>query len=304
LSLSAWLPAAALLLLLDFIVQLGVALDARGEGPAWAIGDALTRMSAIGIGGAVLLVIAVVVVTILTQALSFEAIRVLEGYWGTTNAVESIARWRASRHRSRKDKLDRRRRKLTEDAWAVAKAKIIELEDGRRQNGLRPDLTPIMIGRLEARVLKTFPAGRLTPKQLERVRRWRRVNVSKHLNDFPRPERTLPTRLGNILRAHEDQIEHEPVESFIQDVFDELPRSLQKDHDEQRNRLELYCSMVFVVTLSGIVGIVRFTPQHWPYAIGSTTAAAGGIWIMYRAALATARAYGQLLVAIARRTTT
>ena len=287
----------------------------RGKGPAWVIGDALTRMSAIGIGGAVLLVIAVVVVTILTQAFSFEAIRVLEGYWGTTDAVESIARWRASRHRGHKGKLDRRRRKLTEDAWAVAKAKIIEMEDGRRQNGLRPDLTPIMIGRLEARVLKTFPVGRLTPKQLERVRRYdwqrqapaellrRRVNVGKQLNDFPRPERTLPTRLGNILRAHEDQIEHEPVESFIQDVFDELPRSLQKDHDEQRNRLELYCSMVFVVALSGIVGIARFTPQHWPYATGSATAATGGIWIMYRAALATARAYGQLLVAIARRTT-
>ena len=128
LSLSAWLPAAALLLLLDFIVQLGVALDARGKGSAWVVGDALTRMSAIGIGGAVLLVIAVVVVTILTQAFSFEAIRVLEGYWGTTNAVESIAQWRASRHRSRKGKLDRRRRKLTEDAWAVAKTKISEME--------------------------------------------------------------------------------------------------------------------------------------------------------------------------------
>ncbi len=172
LSLSAWLPAAALLLLLDFIVQLGVALDAKGEGPGlgnWRCSDPderdwHRRRRAAGDRSSGR--------HDLDASFFFRSDQRLEGYWGTTDAVESIARWRASRHRGHKGKLDRRRRKLTEDAWAVAKAKIIEMEDGRRQNGLRPDLTPIMIGRLEARVLKTFPVGRLTPKQLERVRRY------------------------------------------------------------------------------------------------------------------------------------
>jgi hypothetical protein len=135
------------------------------------------------------------------------------------------------------------------------------------------------------------------PSPAELLRR--RANVEKQLTDFPRPERTLPTRLGNILRAHEDQLGRQSVESFIQDVFDELPQSLREDHDEQRTRLDLYCSMVFMVA----VGVVRFIPQHWPYAVGSAAIGAVGMWLMYRAALATARAYGQLLVAIGRKTT-
>jgi len=60
----------------------------------------------------------------------------------------------------------------------------------------------------------------------------RRVNVDRRLSDFPRPDRILLTRLGNILRAHEDQIGQDHVESFIQKVFDKLPPSLQQDDDD------------------------------------------------------------------------
>jgi hypothetical protein len=168
LSLSAWLPSAALVLLLDFIAQLGIALGAKRTGATAAIGNALSRMSAVGIGGAVLLVIAIVVLAILTQAFSFEAIRVLEGYWGTARPVEVIARHRVTRHRRRQQQLSARRRELTGQAWDVAKSKIVGIEDERRQNGQRPAMTAAMIAHLEARVLGQFPSGRLTPGQRER----------------------------------------------------------------------------------------------------------------------------------------
>jgi hypothetical protein len=312
LSLSAWLPSAALVLLVDFVGQLGTVLGTGRPGAAGAIGSALSRMSGIGVGGAVLLVVAVIVLTMLTQAFSFEAIRVLEGYWGTATAAEWLGRRRASWHRRRLKKLATRRRELTEEAWLAAKVKIEELEDQRRQARRRPELTAAMIARLEARVLGTFPAGRrLSPGQLARIRGYdwqrhapaellrRRVNVDKRLSDFPRPERTLPTRLGNILRAHEDQVGGESVESYVQRVFDKLPPSLQENHDEQRTRLDLYCSMVFVVGLSGLTGVAILAPRHWPYAASTAGAALIGMWLMHRAALATARAYGQLLVTIA-----
>ncbi len=271
---------------------------------------ALSRMTGIGIGGAILLVIAVVVLTMLTQAFSFEAIRALEGYWSAARPVEMVARLRARWHRGRQERLSRRRRQLTEDSWHAAKAKIIKIEDERHRNGQRPEMTPVMIAHLEARILRKIPTGRLTPSQLKRIRSydWQRhapaellrlrVNIDRRLRDFPRSDRTLPTKLGNILRAHEDQVGDDP-ESFIQLVFDKLPPSLQEDHDQQRTRLDLYCSMVFVLALSGLIGVARLAPQHWPYAVGASGFAAIGMWLMYRAALATARAYGQLLVTIA-----
>jgi len=60
--------------------------------------------------------------------------------------------------------------------------------------------------------------------------------------------------------------------------------------------------MVFVIAFSGLIGVARFSPQHWPYAVGTVGVAIPGMWLMYRAALATARAYGQLLVTIAAAT--
>lgn len=314
LALSAWLPSAALVLLLDLVVQLGAVLDAKGTGPAGAIGRALSQMSATGIGGGVLLATAVVVLTVLTQAFTFEAIRILEGYWGTARIVEWVAHRRTRAHRRRIEKLSQRERGLTSQAWTPAKARIIEIQAEFRRNGRRAELTPAMIGRLEAMVLHTLPSGRLmrlTPSQQERLSTYnweplapaeplrRRVNVAKRLRDYPEPERALPTRLGNILRAHEDQLDAEDldeVESYVQRIFGNLPPSLQEDHDNQRNRLDLYCTMVFVVAVSGLAAAAGFAPRHWPYAAGAAGVMVIGMWLMYRAALATARAYGQLLV--------
>ncbi len=315
LSLSAWLPSAALVLASDFILQLGVVLDAKRTGPAEAIGSVLSRISATGIGGAVLIVVAIAVLTMLTQAFSFEAIRVLEGYWGTTQALEWVAQYRAGRHRHRAERLSQHRQALTLLAWLGAKARIERIENERRRRGQPRLMTAAMISRLEAQVLRTKPPrGKVTPEQQVRVDTYdwerfaqtdalrRRVNIDKRLRDYPRrTERIQPTRLGNILRAHEDQIrkDRDELESFVQRIFDKLTPSLQESHDQQRNRLDLYCSMTFVVAVTGILGIARFTPHHWPYSAAGVGIAAIGTWIMYRAALATARAYGQLLVTIA-----
>ena len=95
LALSAWLPSAALVLMLDFAMQVGTALDAKRASAFSTVGRALSQMSAIGVGGGVLLAVGVVVLTILTQAFTFEAIRVLEGYWGTARTVEWVAKHRA-----------------------------------------------------------------------------------------------------------------------------------------------------------------------------------------------------------------
>ena len=128
----------------------------------------------------------------------------------------------------------------------------------------------------------------------------RRVNVDKRIRDFPRADHVLPTRLGNILRHHEDMLDAGDIESFVQDVFDDLPSSLQQSHDEERNRLDMYCSMVFVLALSGFATLVRLGPRSWPYALGFAAIDIVGLRVMYGAALATARAYGSVLLTIMR----
>src|SRR6266516_1158979 len=313
LPLSAWLPAAALVLLLALVTQLGAVLDRKPPpaGPLDALGRAFAAISRTSIGGALLLIAAVVVLTMVTQAFAFEAIRVLEGYWGTNRQAEWYANLRAEHFRKSRARLDRRLGQLTEDAWAHA-ARAIE-DAARRAPPGAPAWTPDMISVLGSQLLGTVPLVTLTEEEMRRVQRldWkrlappelvrRRLNVQKRLRDYPAGNRALPTRLGNILRRHEDLTRQESVETFIQRVFDDLPLSLRIEHDEQRTRLDLYCSMVFVLAVVTTVAAARFAARHWAYSAGAAGVGLAAAWMMYRAALASARAYGGLLVVISNR---
>ncbi|MBA3277124.1 MAG: hypothetical protein H0U22_00050 [Geodermatophilaceae bacterium] len=57
--------------------------------------------------------------------------------------------------------------------------------------------------------------------------------------------------------------------------------------------------MQFVLLLVAIVAGLRFGLQHWGHTVGAIGLAIVGIWILYRAAVASARYYGSLLVSIA-----
>jgi hypothetical protein len=315
LSLSAWLPAGALVLLLAFVIQLGTALEqaAPADAPASPVVRALQSIAGISLGGALLLIAAVVVLTMVTQALSFEAIRVLEGYWGINRLAERLAQWRCGRHRRSCRKLDQRLQHLTEQAWDEAARGLQRLNDDRADQGKPLLVPPNVLAALRAEVLDKERPVALTEDEdelLEQVGdRWedwapaetrrRIVNVRKRLYDYPGPNRMLPTRLGNVLRRHEDETGAAQVETLVQRVFDQLPASLKTEHDEQRTRLDLYCSMVFVLAITVAIAIGRFSADHPWYAIGALASGSAGIWLMYRAAVATARAYGGLLLRIA-----
>ena len=158
-----------------------------------------------------------------------------------------FARRRCDKHRRTRDRIDDRRKELINIAWTGTEAKLKEEQAERRKCGQPIQLTPNMLSVLGARILEEVPEPiDLTPEE-ERVVRpletgWeyhappdplrRRANVDQRLADYPAAHRMLPTRLGNILRAHEDQIRQVQVRSFVQEVFDELPPALQAEHDE------------------------------------------------------------------------
>jgi hypothetical protein len=122
------------------------------------------------------------------------------------------------------------------------------------------------------------------------------VNVRQRSEDYPHPDHILPTRLGNVLRRGEEEAGIEGGRgAFIQAVFDDLPLSLKIEHDEQRARLDMYSSMVYIVVLVSVVGAVRFCIQDVRYSVASVVIGALCGVLMYRAALTTARAFAGLL---------
>jgi len=315
LSLSAGLPSAAFVLVMTFLAELTRVLDPRVRHvprSGTAVDQALADMARIGLGGALLLGLAVVVLTVVTQAFSFEAIRTLEGYWGTSRAVQFMARTRAHHHRNVLRRIESRLHDLNEQAWAGAATRLEHLQRERVAAGKEPNFTPNMIAALGDAALGRKPIVKLTdPQESLRVDQtdWRqfvsadllrqRLDFLKRLRDYPDESRILPTRLGNVLRHHEDETGRASVETLVQDVFDQLPSSLQGEHDEQRTRLDLYCSMVFVLTFSTIIAATRLIALDQPYALGALMYGIAGVWLMNRATVASARAYGALLLVIA-----
>ena len=100
---------------------------------------------------------------------------------------------------------------------------------------------------------ESIPWEHYAPPELVRRRR----NLIRRLGDFPaEPSRIRPTRLGNVLRAYEDQTGREPVETFVLEVLDQLPLDLRAEYDENRNRLDLYCSMIFVAAFTAVFAAV------------------------------------------------
>lgn len=308
LALSAWLPAAALVLLITFIVDLGTALDSRDSEDSAVLG-ALRMMGDISLGGALVLFAGTVVLTMVTQAFAFEAIVVLEGYWGTNPLVEQLAQHRCTRHRRHYEGLRKRHRELTAQAWGAARSAYERQDEAQRQRGAEVETTAVILDAAGAQVLGQLFAGQVTPEERVVVNRigagwWRaappdmirrRINLERRLIDYPAQHRIAPTILGNILRRSRDDIDVDDAQRFVQRVFDELPLSLRIEHDEQRTRLDLYCSMVFVLAFVVLVAVIRFAVHHPIYAVASVAVGSAAMLLMYRAAIVSARAYGGIL---------
>lgn len=362
LSLSAWLPSAAIVFIGGLSLSLRTVLDDQSDACGAGLGGAaecaipqqiaaaMSKLASTEWGGALLSIAAIIVLTMLTQAFAFEAIRVLEGFWGTSWLGKWFADSRSARHASVRKRLTDAHLAATAAAWELAKSSLTkDWEDFRRglERGLNreftdaistwklkpslrkrrlqdrlaeemderlaecPHLSPDMIDVLEAAILQREPPS-VTLSRDDRLRAlnfdWesrsnpdlqrRRLSLSKRLRDYPEPGRESPTRLGNIMRHHEDLTGERLLEGFIIREFDNLPFSIQVEHDDQRNRLDVYCTMVFVLPIAGLLAALTLLP-HTAYAITALGLAVAGCIISYRAAMATARAYGLVLLEIA-----
>jgi hypothetical protein len=248
----------------------------------------------------VLLGVAVIVLTTVTQAFEFGAIRLLEGYWGggpLGSALASLlvrikAWWQ--RH------LLTRRKAAMERAFETS-----------RQGLVRKMVSREVIEYLAADIRDEYPLPALTAAQETELEEtdWR-PNASpgplrrlealdRRLDRMPKRHRLLPTRLGNTLRSFEDAahvLAPGPLSGMVQRVFHRLPSHVQIELDQYRNRLGLYASLVAVSGVLAVGAMALLMSASLRTALGLAGLAIFGCLAFYGSAVSSADAYGSLLV--------
>ncbi|MHB1430806.1 MAG: hypothetical protein ACYCVZ_01640 [Streptosporangiaceae bacterium] len=301
LSLSAWLPAAML-------VGVGSVLAGIHGQTNLDLGAAIVRLTKAPLGILIVLLFALVLTTMITQAFGFEAIRFLEGYWGTAGSW--LARKRIEHHFSRREALEDARRKLELDAFTQARQKMISGSPGPDQAARMQTLTNI----LELAVMAKPTAGYPEPDRIEALEMgWRDAArpadlskidaVSRRLAQYPEGHRILPTRLGNVLRSAEDKLRRADkgdLEGIVMRNYQLVPPLLLDQHSQFRTRLDMYCTLVFIfvaLALAGTVTLWKFGTWHGPALLAAATFLALAD-LSYHAAISSAIGYGTVLAAI------
>jgi hypothetical protein len=265
-------------------------------GPSDHLAAAITSISKMNFASLVLLVAAIALLTMITQAFEFEAIQLFEGYWGRNPVVNKIAALRCGHYAKKRIHLQSKSDTISDMAFCYAKQKMLDnlslstvnLIEAQRKNG-----------KIRASKRRQKAARAIIWEAYARLGDLRRLErLDALLREYPAEHRLLPTRLGNTLRSYEDQV-HDPkgrLQWLVTRVFDQLPPALQADLDHYHSRLQLYCSLVIVLVIGGVSGI---------YFLPGISLKVTGIvitmflaWLSYRAAITSARAYGGAIIEV------
>jgi hypothetical protein len=242
LTLSAWLPAAVLTASVAILLQFRSAKSA-------SVLHAVEALTANPIRLLVIMIPLLVIATIITQAFSFEAIRTLEGYWRRRGLPSKVRTLRIQRHFHKKTAINNRLHAAYEEA----------LDAGRKRMRER-GISDALFNALKESLLEVENQSAPVEVKQELVgiewrdscNAWHTARIDQLLRDlesYPKDDsRILPTRLGNLIRATEDELEHadDDIEGFVLRYYSKAPRLVQMQHDQFRNRLEMYCTLVFV----------------------------------------------------------
>ena len=287
LSLSAWMPAAML-------VGCGaVLLQLRSQGN-FDLGAAVVGLTAKPLGILVVLLFALVLAALVSQAFSFSAIRFFEGYWKGPLVWLGIYRLLVRRKRKKWAKVTEKLKRQTNRAFETARQEMLDTEAYDLafvrlvENAFRmedPPDTP------EQRAAESFEWRRVLPPDVVS----RESRLAQAQADFPEPHRILPTRLGNILRATEDRINRgqDDTQDLVLRRGDDIPARLRTHHDQFRTRLDMYCTLIFVHLGLAALTLALLVPARnsLPGTAVTTAVFLALAAASYSAAVASARGY-------------
>jgi hypothetical protein len=297
LSVSAWLPSTMLVGNLAVLVQLRAQRDLN-------FAKAIASLTNQPIGIIIVLLFSLVLGTMITQAFQFEAIRLLEGYWGSDRFRSAIARLRVKRHAAKMRHLEKMKIKQTVSACRDARRFMIDNNLPISEIAMLHDILGANVDdqekvrRIEYADIEMQWTVHASADQMRRTEA-----LTTKLKDYPADHRILPTRLGNTLRAREDQLDigDGDLEGFVIRSFDQLPGLLRSQHDQYRNRLDMYSSLMLIFVLLSVLAPILLADDPGRFFLASICSssmylifAAGS----YSAAITSAKGYGTVLLMI------
>lgn len=292
LMLSAWLPASLL------TASLAILLQFRSTKSVNVL-NAVRSLTADPLRVLVLVIPALILATVVTQAFSFEAIKTLEGYWHRRGPASWARTLMIRKHVRKKKVIAKRRQEAYEHAFLAVRGQMIDA-------GISFNVLNAIEAGMHNREAPPLKKSELA--QLENVNwrssceAWRLAKIDSLINaelTYPSISRILPTRLGNLMRATEDNLHNVDgdVQGFALRRYDLAPQGIQVEHDQFRNRLNMYCILVFVsALLATLTPFLLFGRGITAVAIAVISVGFAALsFASYRAALASASGYCEAL---------
>jgi hypothetical protein len=297
LSFSSWLPATML------VGEGAVLLQLRSQHNA-NIGDAIEALAGMKWGALVVLLFALILSTMITQAFEFEVIRLLEGYIDLrTRWIQAVVDARIRRYRSKRQRMLGLFQNRKEAAFAEALPTLAEKFDpgfiAAVREAATEDPPTVDVSDDDRADAAAFDWQQFAGSPAV----YKLTSLHTLLWDYPAEHRIMPTRLGNVLRAAEDRLESTggDLEGFVIRNHDRLPAMLRDQHREYRTRLDMYCSLTLIFSILAVASVVLLWPVGSPWAVVLFTGLNAGLAaVAYEAAVASARGYGVALREIDR----
>jgi hypothetical protein len=265
------------------------------------LAKAIEHISEMNLASFVLLLGAVILTTVITQAFEFEAIRLLEGYWGPGRVRTMLADRRCRRHLAKRSALRARQADLEDRAFPYARVEmlrsklpreVVDIIEGEHTNN--PVGSPSDEDQADADSVWFMDYATIEERR-------RHADLTLAQQQYPGDHLILPTRLGNTLRAYEEPLHGTSeiqLENRVRAVLHKLPSMMRGEHARVRSRLDLYCSLAVVFALSGLTAVAALASLGAQFSAVAAALAGTLTWLSYRAAIASAREYGRVLQAI------
>lgn len=280
------------------------------------------------IGIIIALLIGLSVTTLITQSLEFAAIRALEGYWGSGWLSALPYRFSIWYQQRRFDFLSWDIDMLEKRAFRACREDVADdlfsalPKQSSAGNPSQPPLTrAAVVNAVSSVALGKSLVGfdqRLLDLNLvdyrrgtawldfapARMRHRLKLLENKKNGEFPPDEsRMMPTRLGNLLRGSEDRLtgdtEGRRLRGYVIRNLHRISPWLLAEHDQYRNRLDMYSILTFVAGMLAMVNGVAVFNLFNGVAAAIVTALFLLVSVMsYRGALASASDYGTILESI------